>query len=275
MTPELITLNDGTRIPQLGFGVYQIPAEDCERTVREAIDIGYRHFDTAQIYENEAEVGRALAASGIDRSEFFVTTKLWNPWQGRDTTATAFDESLRKLDMDYVDLFLIHWPMPKRDLYLETWDVMQSFVQDGRARSIGVSNFLVPHLERLLEHSDHIPSVNQIELHPAHQQPKLVELCAEKGIAIEAYAPLGQGAYPLLSDPTITAIADAHGRTPAQTVLRWHLQRGNIIFPKSLTSSRIRENFAIFDFTLSDDEVGRITAMECGGRVSHDPNDIN
>lgn len=275
MTPDLVTLNDGTRIPQLGFGVYQIPAADCERAVRQAIDIGYRHFDTAQIYENEAEVGKAIAASGIDRSEFYVTTKLWNPWQGRDTTAQAFDDSLRRLEMDYVDLFLIHWPMPQRDLYLESWEVMQTLVADGRARTIGVSNFLVHHLERLLANTDHIPAVNQIEFHPAHQQPTVVDLCREHGIAIEAYAPLGQNGYPLLTDPVVVEVASAHGRTPAQAVLRWHLQRGNIIFPKSQTESRIRENFAIFDFALSDDEMARIDALERAGRVGHDPDDIN
>ncbi|MGM7679149.1 aldo/keto reductase [Microbacterium sp. A94] len=275
MNPDSVVLNDGTTIPQLGFGVFQIAAEDCERAVLEAIEIGYRHFDTAQIYHNEAEVGRALATSGLPREDFFVTTKLWNPWQGRDTTELSFHESLSLLGLDYVDLFLIHWPMPKNDKYLETWEVMQAFAEQGTSRSIGVSNFLEPHLTRLLQNSTYVPSVNQIELHPAYQRQDLVALCAQNGIAVEAYAPLGQGAYPLLTDPTITDIAAGVERTSAQVVLRWHLQHGNIIFPKSSTPARIRENFSLFDFSLSDEQMQRIDNMERNGRVSHDPNEID
>lgn len=275
MTPETITLHDGTPIPQLGFGVYQIPANDCENAVLDAIEVGYRHFDTAQIYENEAAVGRALKASGLPRSDFFVTTKLWNPWQGRHTTAPAFHESLKELDTDYVDLFLIHWPMPKIDKYLETWEVMQTFVEAGTARSIGVSNFLSDHLARLLENSTYMPSVNQIELHPAYQRRELVAQCVENAIAIEAYAPLGQGAYPLLTHPVIARIAAQTERTPAQVVLRWHLQNDTIVFPKSTTPARIRENFALFDFALTAEQMQSIDDMERNGRVSHDPNEIN
>lgn len=275
MIPENITLNDGTSIPQLGFGVYQIPAKDCENAVLDAIEVGYRHFDTAQIYENEAAVGRALKASGLPRNEFFITTKLWNPWQGRDSTAPAFHESLKKLQTDYVDLFLIHWPMPKIDKYLETWEVMQAFVEASTTRSIGVSNFLSDHLARLLENSTYKPSVNQLERHPAYQRRDLVAQCAENGIAVEAYAPLGQGAYSLLADPAIARIAAQTERTPAQVVLRWHLQHDTIVFPKSTTPARIRENFALFDFALTAEQMQSIDDMECGGRVGHDPNEVN
>jgi len=269
------TLNDGHTIPALGYGVFKIAPDYCERAVREAIDVGYRHFDTAQIYENEAEVGRAIRASGIPREEFFVTSKLWNPHQGRETTAKAFDDSLRALGTEYVDLFLIHWPMPKRDLYLETWEVLQGLAAEGRARSIGVSNFLVPHLERLLAHGDVVPAVNQIELHPAHQQPSVTAFCTSHAIAVEAYAPLGQGAYPLLEEPAVVEAGHAHGKTPAQVVIRWHLQRGHIVFPKTSNPARVRENFQVFDFALSTEQMRAIDALERGGRVSHHPDDIN
>lgn len=275
MTIPQIELNSGTMIPQLGFGVFQIPVPETQAVVEEAIEVGYRHLDTAQIYENEAGVGAAVRASGIDRSEFFITTKLWNPHQGRESTIPAFERSLDALQMDYVDLFLIHWPMPQRNLYNQTWEAMQEIAASGRARAIGVSNFLVPHLESLLAAADVVPAVNQIELHPALQQREVTALGARHGIATEAWGPLGQGKYPLLEETPVVDAARAHGKTPAQVVLRWHLQLGNIVFPKSTRRKRLEENIDVFDFVLSDAQMAGITSLERDGRVSHHPDEIN
>ena len=270
-----ITLNDGNSIPQLGYGVFKVPPAETERAVSEALEIGYRHIDTAAIYGNEEGVGQALASSGIDRSELFVTTKLWNDNQGTQSALDAFDESLEKLGLDYVDLYLIHWPTPARDTYVESWKTLAKIRESGRARSIGVSNFLVPHLERIISETDIVPAVNQIELHPAGQQAEVAAFSRQHGIHIEAWGPLGQGKYPLLEEPVVTTAAEAHGKTPAQVVIRWHLQTGNIVFPKSNRRERMVENFDVLDFELSNTELATITALERGGRVGSHPNDVN
>lgn len=268
-----IELNSGYRIPQLGFGVFRVPPEETERLVGEALDVGYRHLDTAAVYRNEAGVGRAIRSSGIPRDELFVTTKLFNDRQGADRASAAFDESLAALGLDYVDLYLIHWPAPRFDLYVETWQVLEGIQRAGGARSIGVSNFLTHHLERLLARAEIVPAVNQIELHPILQQAGVVDFCQDRGIAIEAWSPLGAGQLPLFTIPAVADAAASHGRTPAQVLLRWHVQRGNIVFPKSSSPARMRENMAVFDFALSDQEMAGITALERGGRVGFHPDE--
>ncbi|WP_295120594.1 aldo/keto reductase [uncultured Leifsonia sp.] len=269
----LLTLNNGTAIPQLGFGVFKVDPAETTRIVSDALEVGYRHIDTAAIYGNEEGVGAALASSGIARDELFITTKLWND---RQTDAeAAFDESLAKLGLDYVDLYLIHWPTPQKDTYVEAWKSLEKIYASGRAKAIGVSNFLVPHLTKLLANADVVPAVNQIELHPAHQQPEVTAFSREHGIAIEAWGPLGQGKYPLFEAPEVTGPAAAHGKTPAQVVIRWHLQTGNIVFPKSNRRERMAENFDVFDFELTADEVAAISAMEREGRVSAHPDEVN
>lgn len=275
MTVPAIALNDGTRIPQLGFGTFKIDPSETEQVVLNAIEVGYRHIDTARIYNNEAEVGKAIASSGLAREEFYVTTKLWNDDQGTDTAFAAFEASMDRLNMEYVDLYLIHWPCPAKDRYIDSWKALEQIRESGRAKSIGVSNFLVPHLERLLNETDIKPVLNQIELHPYHQQPAVAEFCREHGIAVEAWGPLGQAKYPLLELPEVTQAATATGKTAAQVVLRWHLQRGNIVFPKSVSPERIAENFDVFDFQLTDQQMDAITALEREGRVSADPNEVN
>jgi 2,5-diketo-D-gluconate reductase A len=269
-----LTLNDGHTIPQLGFGVFQVDPPQAVRIVTDALEVGYRHIDTAAIYGNEAGVGDALATSGIDRDDLFITTKLWNDRQGTQSAFDAFDESLEKLGLEYVDLYLIHWPSPGRDRYVESWKALEQIQASGRARSIGVSNFLVPHLRRLLDETDVVPAVDQIELHPAHQQPEVTAFARSQGIQIEAWGPLGQGKYPLFDEPSVADAAEAHGKTPAQVVIRWHLQTGNIVFPKSNRRERMAENFDVFDFELSQSEVAAISALERAGRVSGDPNTV-
>ncbi|MFB7591637.1 aldo/keto reductase [Streptomyces sp. NPDC056169] len=270
-----VTLNNGTEIPQLGFGVFQVPDDETTTAVAHALEAGYRSVDTAAIYGNEAGVGRALAASGVPREELFVTTKLWNADQGYDSTLRAFDDSLAKLGLDHVDLYLIHWPTPARDLYVDTWKAIETLVADGRVRTAGVSNFRPAHLRRLLDSSDLVPAVNQIELHPALQQRELRELHAEHAIVTEAWSPLAQGA--VLADPAIAAIAARHGKSPAQVVLRWHLQLGNVVIPKSVTPGRIRENIDVFGpgFVLSDDEMRSVAALDRGLRTGPDPDTLN
>ncbi|MFF2521244.1 aldo/keto reductase [Streptomyces liangshanensis] len=264
-----IALHDGTRVPQLGFGVFQVGDEQTTDAVLAALAAGYRSVDTAAVYGNEAGVGRALAASGVPRDELYVTTKLWNDDQGYDATLTAFDTSLDKLGLDHVDLYLIHWPAPARGLYLETWRALQKLLADGRTRSIGVSNFRPAHLRRLIEDSGVVPVVNQVELHPGLQQAGLRAFHAEHGIATEAWSPLAQGA--LLTEDTITAIARRHGKSPAQVVLRWHLQLGNVVIPKSVTPARIAENIDVFGFELSDGDLAAIAALDRGLRTGPDP----
>ncbi|MFE9064563.1 aldo/keto reductase [Streptomyces violaceusniger] len=268
-----LTLHTGLEIPQLGFGVFQVEDAQTTDAVLSAIEAGYRSIDTAAIYGNEAGVGRALATSGVPREELFLTTKLWNADQGYDSTLAAFDASVAKLGTDYVDLYLIHWPTPARDLYLDTWRALEKLLADGRTRAIGVSNFQPAHLRRLLDHSGVVPVINQVELHPYLQQGELRDFHAQHKIATEAWSPLAQGA--LLQDPALAGIAQRHGKTPAQVVLRWHLQLGNVVIPKSVTPARIRENIDVFDFTLTAEDIEAINALDRGQRTGPDPDPLN
>ncbi|MFI5660272.1 aldo/keto reductase [Streptomyces sp. NPDC051684] len=257
-------------MPQLGFGVWQVPDDEAEKAVATALEAGYRSIDTAAIYGNEEGTGKAIAASGVPREELFVTTKLWNADQGHDSTLRAFDASLEKLGLDYVDLYLIHWPLPSKGLGTDTYKAFEKIQADGRAKSIGVSNFLPEHLDRLTAETSVIPAVNQIELHPHLQQRASREKHAELGIATEAWSPLGQGKG-LLEVPAIVAIAQKHGRTPAQVVLRWHVQLGNVVIPKSVTPSRIKENIDVFGFELDTEDLGAISALNEDRRLGPDP----
>ncbi|MFD3475423.1 aldo/keto reductase [Streptomyces sp. NPDC058695] len=265
-----IILNNGVEMPQLGFGVWQVPDAEAEKAVATALEAGYRSIDTAAIYGNEEGTGKAVAASGIAREKLFVTTKLWNADQGYDATLRAFDASLDKLGLDYLDLYLIHWPLPSKDSYVDTYKAFEKIYADGRAKAIGVSNFLPEHLERLLGETSIIPAVNQIELHPHLQQRAAREFHAEQGIATEAWSPLGQGKG-LLEVPAIVAIAQKHGRTPAQIVLRWHVQLGNVVIPKSVTPSRIVENIDVFGFELDVEDIAAISALNEDRRLGPDP----
>ncbi|HWN72185.1 MAG TPA: aldo/keto reductase [Solirubrobacterales bacterium] len=265
----VLTLHDGVEMPQLGFGVFQIPAEETQERVEEALAVGYRHIDTAAAYRNEAGVGAAIAASGVRREDVFVTTKLWNSEQGYDSTLRAFEQSLERLGTGHVDLYLIHWPLPSRDLFLDTWRAFERIREEGGARSIGVSNFRVEDLERLEREAEQRPTVNQIELHPRLQQVELRAWHADHDIVTEAWSPLAQG--DLLEDGTIETIAAHCDRTPAQAILRWHLQIGNVVIPKSVTPERIRENFELFDFALSEDDLAAIERLDAGERTGPDP----
>ncbi|WP_426499574.1 aldo/keto reductase [Streptomyces sp. D54] len=272
-TVPTVTLNNGVTIPQLGFGVFQVPDDETSAAVSAALEAGYRSIDTAAIYGNEVGVGRALAASGIPREELFVTTKLWNADQGHDATLAAFDASLAKLGLDYVDLYLIHWPTPAHDLYPESWRAFEKLAADGRIRAAGVSNFQPAHLRRVLETGTLVPAVNQIELHPGLQQAELRAFHAEHGIATEAWSPLAQGA--LLNEEALVSIAERHGKSPAQVVLRWHLQLGNVVIPKSVTPERIRQNIDVFDFELSAADMDAVAALDRGMRTGPDPDTLN
>jgi 2,5-diketo-D-gluconate reductase A len=271
--PEIpqITLNNGQRIPQFGFGVFLIPPAETVAAVSSALEAGYRHIDTAQMYGNEAEVGAAIARSGLDRADVFVTTKLGNDMHRPDDARRAFDESLKALGFDYVDLFLIHWPLPTRydGDFVSTWNTLEEFYNDGRARSIGVSNFQIGHLRELQFETALTPAVNQIEVNPYLTQDELRSYCAEHRIAVEAWSPIARGRA--LTDPAITAIADRVGKTPSQVILRWHLQRGDIIFPKSVNPERVRENIEVFDFELSADDEIAIAALNRDERTGPDP----
>ncbi|HEY2195608.1 MAG TPA: aldo/keto reductase [Actinomycetospora sp.] len=269
-----VRLNSGASIPQLGFGVFQIDPQDTAKTVQTAFEVGYRHIDTAQMYGNEAEVGEAIANSGLPRDEVFVTTKCNNSNHGYDDSQRALDESLAKLGLEYVDLYLIHWPLPGKDLYVETWKGFEQAAKDGKARSIGVSNFKTHHLDRLARETGTTPAVNQIELHPHLQQPEMREYHRQHGIATEAWSPIGQGKG-VIDEDRIVAIAKGHDKTPAQVTLRWHIQLGNIIFPKSVTDHRIRENFDIFDFELTDEEMSAIGGLDQGKRLGPDPDQFD
>ncbi|MBQ0866885.1 MULTISPECIES: aldo/keto reductase [Streptomyces] len=268
-----VTLNNGVVMPQLGFGVFQVPDEETAPAVAAALEAGYRSIDTAAVYGNERGVGQALNASGLPREDLFITTKLWNDDQGKDKALAAFDASLDKLGLDYVDLYLIHWPTPARDLYVETYKVLEEVLASGRTRAIGVSNFRVPDLRRLKDNTGVTPAVNQIELHPALQQHELRAFHAEHGIATEAWSPLAQGA--VLKDEPIVKIAGSHGVSPAQVVLRWHLQSGNIVIPKSVTPERIRQNLDVFGFELSDADMSAIAGLDRGLRTGPDPDTLN
>ncbi|CAL9637563.1 putative oxidoreductase_MSMEI_2347 [Streptomyces sp. enrichment culture] len=269
-----IILNNGVEMPQLGFGVWQVPDAEAETAVTTALEAGYRSIDTAAAYGNEEGTGKAIARSGIPREDLFVTTKLWNSDQGYDATLRAFDASASKLGLDYVDLYLIHWPTPERGLYVDTYKAFEKLHADGRIRAIGVSNFLPEHLERLIAETSVIPAVNQIELHPHLQQHAAREYHAEQGIATEAWSPLGQGKG-LLEVPAIVAIAQKHGRTPAQVVLRWHIQLGNVVIPKSVTPSRIKENIDVFGFSLDAEDLAAISALNEDRRLGPDPAAFN
>jgi 2,5-diketo-D-gluconate reductase A len=264
-----LPLHDGVEIPQLGFGVFQVPPEDTQETVEEALATGYRHIDTAAAYRNERGVGAAIAASGIPREEIFVTTKLWNSQQGYESTLGAFTKSLDRLGLDQVDLYLIHWPMPTEGRALDTWRAFERIHEEGGARTIGVSNFRIEDLEMLQREAEVQPTVNQIELHPHMQQAELRAWHDEHGIATEAWSPLAQG--DLLVNETISAVASRHSRTPAQVILRWHLQLGNIVIPKSATPKRIRENFELFDFELGEEDLTEIAALDVGRRIGPEP----
>jgi 2,5-diketo-D-gluconate reductase A len=269
LTIPSLTLHDGVEIPQLGFGVFQVPPEDTQGVVEQALDVGYRHIDTAGAYRNEKGVGGAITASGLAREDLFVTTKLWNSEQGFETTLAAFDASLDRLGLEFVDLYLIHWPVPSEGRFVDTWRAFERIHGEGRARTIGVSNFRIEDLRRLETETEVRPTVNQIELHPRLQQAELRAWHADHGIVTEAWSPLAQGE--LLDDETIGAIAERHGKTPAQTILRWHLQLGNVVFPKSVTPARIRENFELFDFELSDAEMAEFERLDRGERIGPDP----
>jgi diketogulonate reductase-like aldo/keto reductase len=270
----VIELNNGVRMPQLGYGVFQVPDDETAAAVKAALEAGYRSIDTAAVYGNEKGVGQAIAESGIARDELFVTTKLWNSAQGYDSTLKAFDESMAKLGLEQLDLYLIHWPTPKRDKFLDTWKAFEKLYADGRVRAIGVSNFQPAHLERLMDAATVVPAVNQVELHPYLQQPELREFDTKNGIATEAWSPLAKGGS-LLGDPVVAELAVKHSRTPAQIVLRWHLQLGNVVIPKSVTPSRIEENFDLFGFTLTEEELDSLTPLDRGERTGPDPDTFN
>ena len=269
-----ITLNNGTTMPQLGFGVWQVPDDEAASAVGSALDAGYRSIDTAAIYENEKGTGQALADSGLPREELFVTTKLWNSEQGYDSTLRAFDRSLERLGLDYVDLYLIHWPVPEQDKYVDTFKAFEKLQKDGRAKAVGVSNFQPAHLQRLLEETGTVPAVNQIELHPHLQQPVPRAFHADHGIATEAWSPLGQG-KDLLQEQKLVALAEKHGRTPAQIVLRWHLQLGNVVIPKSVTPSRIKENIDVFGFELDAGDMDELAGLNTDTRLGPNPDEMN
>jgi len=272
MTVPTIELNNGVTIPQLGFGVFQVPPEDTEGVVTRALDTGFRHIDTARAYQNEEGVGRAFAASGLRREEVFITTKLWNDSQGGDAAPQAFEDSLERLGLDVLDLYLIHWPAPQKDLFVETWRVFEQLYTDGRIRAIGVSNFRVEDLQRLFDLGLTVPVVNQIELHPYLTQDELRAFHHEHDIVTEAWSPLAKSG--VLDDPVVTGLAEEKDATPAQVVLAWHLALGNIVIPKSVTPERIAENFASTEVKLGNDEVDAISALDRGERTGPDPSEF-
>src|ERR1700742_2560094 len=269
----LLQLNDGNCIPAIGFGVFKIAPADTEQAVGTALRAGYRHIDTAAMYKNERETGRAVAESGVPRDELYLVTKLWNADQGYDSTLAAFDASLDRLGIDYLDLYLVHWPMPKLNKFVDTFKAFAHLRDQGRIRSIGVSNFEPEHLRILVDATGIVPAVNQIELHPLLQQQELREVHAQLGIATEAWSPLGQGS--LLANPTVSGVADAHGKTPAQVLIRWHIQLGNIVIPKSVTPERIVSNFDVFDFELSEQDMASVSSLGDGTRLGPDPRTFN
>ncbi|MFF1922053.1 aldo/keto reductase [Streptomyces sp. NPDC058221] len=269
----VITLNNAVQIPQLGFGTFQIPADETRATTLAALETGYRHIDTAEMYGNEKEVGQAVRDSGLDRADVFVTSKLDNGDHAHDDALKAFDRTMDELGFDYLDLFLIHWPLPGKGDFVETWKALEEIYRSGRAKAIGVSNFQPHHLRRLLEGSDVVPVVNQIEVHPYLTQDDVRAFGAEHEIVTEAWSPIAQGK--VLDDPTINRIAERVGKTPAQVTLRWHIQRGDIVFPKSVTQKRIEENFDLFDFELAEGDVGEISALNRDERTGFDPDRFN
>ncbi|MBS4172809.1 aldo/keto reductase [Bacillus sp. FJAT-49736] len=271
---NFVTLNNGVKMPQLGFGVWQVKDDEATDAVAKALEVGYRSIDTAMIYQNEKGVGGALKQSTVPREELFITTKVWNSDQGYENTLRAFDESLERLGLDYVDLYLIHWPTPQYDEYVDTYKALEKLYHDGRVKAIGVCNFNIEHLERLLSECEVTPVLNQVECHPYLSQTELKEFCAKHDIFLEAWSPLQQGGE-VLKDETIQKIAQAHGKTPAQVVLRWHLQNNSIVIPKSVTPSRIEENFNVFDFELTADEMADINKLNRNERKGSNPADMN
>ncbi|MDT5185033.1 MAG: 2,5-diketo-D-gluconate reductase [Mycobacterium sp.] len=273
MAAPSITLNDGNSIPQVGLGVWQTPPEETERAAATALQAGYRHIDTAAAYGNEREVGRAVTESGLPREDVYLVTKLWNADHGYASTLAAFGASMDRLGVEYLDLYLIHWPMPAKNAFVDTFKAFAHLRDQGRIRSIGVSNFEPEHLRILVDGTGIVPAVNQVELHPLLQQQELREVHAQLGIATEAWSPLGQGS--LLSNPAVTAVAETHGKTPAQVLIRWHIQLGNIVIPKSVTPERIVSNFDVFDFELSEQDMASISSLGDGTRLGPDPRSFN
>ncbi|MFC4321521.1 aldo/keto reductase [Litchfieldia salsa] len=271
---EFVTLNNGLKMPQLGFGVWQVPDEQAATAVTTALEVGYRSIDTAMIYKNEKGVGQAIRNSSVPREEMFITTKVWNGDQGYKKTLRAFDESLERLGLDYVDLYLIHWPTPQFDEYVDTYKALEKLYKDGRVKAIGVCNFEIEHLDRILNECDVKPVLNQIECHPYLSQVELKEFCAKHEIFVEAWSPLDQGGE-VLRDEVISKIAESVGKTPAQVVLRWHLQNNTIVIPKSVTPSRIEENFNVFDFQLTEDHMQQIHNINRNRRRGSHPNENN
>lgn len=270
MTVPNLRLNNGVEIPQLGFGVFLVPESETKAAVATALEVGYRHIDTAKLYQNEKAVGAAIAESGIPRDELFVTTKVWNSEQGFDAATQSFEASLDRLGLGTLDLLLIHWPAPGLDRYVDTWRAFEKLIADGRVRAIGVSNFHQSHLQRLFDETDVVPAINQVELHPLLPQTELRAFNAEHGILTEAWSPLARGGS-VLTDPVVVAIAERVAKSPAQVVLRWHIELGNVVIPKSVTPSRIAENLDVFDFSLTPDDVEAITALDTGERIGPDP----
>ncbi|MGY0694334.1 aldo/keto reductase [Virgibacillus sp. FSP13] len=271
---QYVTLNNGLKMPQLGFGVWQVPDEEATPSVTKALEVGFRSIDTAKVYENELGVGRALANSDVPREDLFITTKVWNSDQGYENTLKAFDTSLEKLGLDYVDLYLIHWPTPEYDEYVETYKAMEKLYKDGRVKAIGVCNFNIEHLQRLLDECEVVPAVNQVECHPFLQQKELKDFCEKHDIYLEAWSPLMSGGD-VLNSAEVKAIADQHGKTPAQVIIRWHLQYNNIVIPKSVTPSRIEENFDVFDFELSDGDMQKMAELDRNQRKGPEPSEMN
>ncbi|GGE33193.1 oxidoreductase [Pullulanibacillus camelliae] len=271
---DFVTLNNGLKMPQLGFGVWQVEDDQATAAVSKALESGYTSIDTAMIYKNEKGVGRAIANASIPREDLFITTKVWNSDQGYDNTLRAYEESLERLGLDYVDLYLIHWPTPKYDQYVDTYKAMEKLYKDGRVKAIGVCNFDIEHLERLFAECEVKPVLNQVECHPYLSQTELKDFCAKHDIFVEAWSPLDQGGE-VLSDDVIQAIAAAHGKTPAQVVLRWHLQNNTIVIPKSVTPSRIEENINVFDFSLTAEEMDKINELNRNRRKGSKPSEMN
>lgn len=266
---QYVTLHNGVKIPQLGFGVYLVPNEDMAEVMKHAFNTGYRHIDTAQYYKNESGLGEAIKASNIDREDLFITTKVWNSHHGYDKTLEAFEESLKRLQLDYIDLYLVHWPCPKFDKYVETYKALETLYKEKKVRAIGVCNFDIEHLERLFEECEIKPMVNQIECHPYYQQKEMKQFCKKHHIYVESWSPLYRGGE-VLEDETIQSLAKKYNKSPAQIILRWHLQEDSIVIPKSVTPERIRENFDVFDFTLSDEDMNLIASLDrnqCRGPI--------